>query len=862
MNKVFLSYSHDDGDLVKKVANELGRQYAQYDEFVFETGEDLRSAIRKALDNSSIFVLFASRNSLKSTWVQFESGEAELRRIQALLTNALVYLIDDDIHIEDIPIWLQKGKITSQKSPGIIARDIRFKLDKITREAQHQFFVGRTEDINNIEAGLLPADGTRPPRVVVVFGLPGIGRRSLLKNSIPRILNLNKFIYIRIAEGDEVNDICLKIADKVEPYSTSEDLERIASSIRELSETEALKRISDNLGNMNFAGEFPIFYDNYGIVDLEGHLYPAINQIISKTSPENYYGLVTSRKPLLSPEMNVPVIPLRKLRKEDTKRLISLVANQKDVKLSTGQITALSDYLAGYPPSAYFALEQVRAFGFDLTIDKAVDLVEFRASVFLKHFEEIGMSELDKSILRLLAGYSPLPYSIIVESLLLSHKYEKGFIQSSIVNLVNLTLIYLDEDGLYRIAEPIQNATTRAYGILDPDSHTKIAQLLKEYIYSQDKSDYYKKLELIQAFLRASWLVDNKKVQDSSIFFPSDLIKVAQTYYHSRDYKNAILAGKAALIYRPNSISANNFLVRALIQEGQWEEAMEQLEESKHVLRERDIFFLRGFLERKRRNTIEALKYYELARSAGRRDSAISREISLCHNLLGDNNEAMEYLYAALEKDRDHPFLVDLWAKISTDKGDEPEARKALSTLKIVAPADIYNQRLSRVEFRFGNIEEAEAAAYLAYTNVVGKPTFEILAQLVLCNTILGKTEKASRYMDIMEKKWHGFLIDIQLNLKAQLELQKGNILKAYVICEKNYKKDQKYYQIKEKILENLVKVETLSSGDKQRYEIELGEVRRRISTERVSRDSIEGLLIEAANLTPDIQQNQEDEID
>ncbi len=75
--KAFLSHSSVDKGFVEATARRLGRRRINFDIWAFETGESFIQAIRKAIAGSDFFVLFASRESLKSLWVKFEIQEAE-----------------------------------------------------------------------------------------------------------------------------------------------------------------------------------------------------------------------------------------------------------------------------------------------------------------------------------------------------------------------------------------------------------------------------------------------------------------------------------------------------------------------------------------------------------------------------------------------------------------------------------------------------------------------------------------------------------------------------------------------------------------------------------------------------------------
>jgi len=85
--KAFLSHSSEDKEFVQAIARELGRQFCVFDEYSFETGEQLKRSIEQGIDDSSIFVLFASRKALDSVWVEFEEQEAWFRQLRASLTN-------------------------------------------------------------------------------------------------------------------------------------------------------------------------------------------------------------------------------------------------------------------------------------------------------------------------------------------------------------------------------------------------------------------------------------------------------------------------------------------------------------------------------------------------------------------------------------------------------------------------------------------------------------------------------------------------------------------------------------------------------------------------------------------------------
>jgi len=310
--KAFLSHSSIDTEFVRAVAKELGRQFCVFDEQVFTTGDEFKTSIEKGLDDSSVFVLFASRGAMKSVWVKFEMEEAWFRRLQTSLAKSLVYLIDSSVQYDSLPQWLQRALVRRQNSPKLIARDIRSHLDELLRERQHPYFFGRSHDMEKLEQILTPVDGSIPPHAVFVTGLPGVGRRSLIRHKAPTALNLRKHTEIRVGEGDSINDICVTVADNVEPYSTKEGLERIVQQIGKLSDLEALERTLSNLRTMVQTGELPIFLDEGGMIDSDGYIREPIQALLQALAPNDtaYMFFVLSRRPHSSSEIPISVVPL------------------------------------------------------------------------------------------------------------------------------------------------------------------------------------------------------------------------------------------------------------------------------------------------------------------------------------------------------------------------------------------------------------------------------------------------------------------------------------------------------------------------------------------------------------------------
>lgn len=343
--KAFLSHSSTDKSLVDAVAKQLGRQFCLYDKLAFSTGEEFKEAIQRCLDQAALFVLFASEHSLISTWVKFETDEAWHRKLREQISKSLVYVIDEAVRIESLPEWLQRALVRRDSGAGSIARDIRSHIDELLRARRHPYFVGRSNDISRLEEILTPTDGSLPPRVFVSCGLPGIGRRTLIRHAVSNVLGFRKFIEIRLEEGDSINDICAKTADLVEPYSSHAEFIRIFDQIRGLAANVALTRTLRNLRDLSEGGELPIVVDDGGLLDSEGYIRAPALDLLRAVTPNDtaYLALVSHRRPQRQLTLVVPVLQLNPLSKPDTKRLLQRLCDIHEVKISPSDLADIAE---------------------------------------------------------------------------------------------------------------------------------------------------------------------------------------------------------------------------------------------------------------------------------------------------------------------------------------------------------------------------------------------------------------------------------------------------------------------------------------------------------------------------------------
>lgn len=819
--KAFLSHSSRDKEIVRAVANLLKRQYCVFDERSFDSGVEFKKSIEIGLDESSVFVLFASKNSLESIWVEFELEEAWYQRLRHKLSASIVYLIDSSVEITSLPEWLKRASVRRFNSPQLISRDIRYHLDNLLVERQKPYFTGRSSDIESLEEALTPLGELKPPRSFLISGLPGIGRRSLVRHVIPSLLQFRKFPQIRIGEGDSINDICVNIADITEPYNTAKGLASIVSEIKNISEDAALNRISRNLLSLINSGELPIIVDDGGFMNEEGYLLEEIQKLIItiQQTDELYVSFISWRKPNVNLTVPFPILQLKPLGESETKRLLKLLAEHKKINILPEQIDELADYIAGYPPAAYFVVQQSKDYGIDLVLRDRPRLIRFTSTIFLRHLSKIGLSDDEKILLKLLVFYSPLPLNIITNVL----GIDPNTLDNMLIRLIDLSVVIATDCGHYRIADPVRVAGIQSLGTLLPAEHSKVAKCLASYLDSTEVEG--PQLQLTRLLFTAARMSGDNTLARKTVHLANDLIKLTETLYHQRRYQEVIQTGRLALKERPKSLTARRYFIRGLIQEEQWGEAERQIQELRKYAPQRDVFYHQGFLERYRGDIPKAITNYKRAKDLGWRGLAINRELSYCHFRLGEYDPAAEYIKDALESQITNRFIVDLNAQIAIRRHDKETAEAALNTLKVIDDPIYYYHRLSTYERAFGSPKGALEAAQKA-VNEDDNPPFGILAQLANCQIECEYLPEARETLSRIDRRFHILKNDIRQSLKCKLEIACKHFGEALLVSQYINDKDSFIYKkLRRDALEGELVTSALSDETRKEYKSEFAQL-------------------------------------
>lgn len=815
--KAFLSHSSIDKEFVREVANKLGRLQCIFDERSFNAGDKFEVAIQEHLDNSSVFIFFATRASLESFWCDFEINQAFYAQLKSKISKSVVYVVGDGISIDLLPSWLKTSLIVNEKSPAVIARDIKHQLDKQAEDFQRPVFLGRALERESLEECLNPFDGSKSPKVISVFGLPGVGRRALIKSSIKDLYSLSKYVEIEIDSGDTANAVCAKLADIIEPYSCQAELKDIVNEIMELPESEAINRAVKNINAIVRSGELPVFIDLGGAVKNNGCLQNFLNEMIDgiDQSDDAYLVLVLTRRISKENAKEINSIVVEQLSNKSTYQLISSLSRRANLPIEAEYIRELTEYISGYPPAASFAIKQASIYGIEALMNDKGKLTQFSQKRFINHIRDHDLQPSDVKVLQALAGYSPLPLSALIAL------YEGSNVvaHDRIYDMIDCSLIRVQGGQLYKIADPIKGSVNSVFGYADSEDLKTILVHLVTYIANAEEE---KKLELSRVLFRLGYYLDDPKATESGIKLSSDYIKMLENAYHQRKYKDAIKLGFEALKYNPADATARTFLIKALVQDERWEAAQKQINDLYPVDDYKNVYFLQGFLERKRGNIKDAIKAYKESEKHKRKGFALLRELSHCYLMNGDLDLSNTYITEALKIQPNNDQVIDMAAKVSIKRGDEAKAKEYIDRLELLDTPEHYNLRLSVFHMTFNRNEQALSAAKEAVKNG-GERFFSGRVQLIKSLTKCKKLNDAEEEMSALNTDFSKTKNDVRLSLASMLSLEKGDARTALSLTDQFLDKHCiQYYGIRKSCLTTLITDPTIKYNIRKQYKEDL----------------------------------------
>jgi tetratricopeptide (TPR) repeat protein len=659
---IFLSLSFVDEAFVGAVYDRLPRGVARYFRRSFDRGEDLIEAMERNLDASEVFVLFASRASLKSLAVGFEIDEARVRTIFGKLKRVFVFPIEPGLTFVDLPKWLQSSwQPNIGDSPADIARfltTIILEPDRgISVAAPQVIGRGTTVDAVRRLAALHLQRHRVSPRVFIFPGISGIGRRTFaayyLSQGMGGDANLPYGPSIQLSAQAELIDLYRALRSEVNPTIAPREMAEDQVAFHLLPQNEQIAEIIRVMGHFAVLRQAVTLVTAAGLFEDVATPKAWVAPLL-KAIPNDQIVVIVSnlqfRTEFIDLLGNAIQLRIAELENDDIRTLMIFTANLLDVgdfKVSDRLIQAIG----GHPDVANAAVRLAKQRGTGILERDPRQLFSVQQSIIGDSVRPEALPETARKILDVLGWLPTLGSDLLEEIVVADLGVNQDDFNSTIESLILGCLIYANGPRL-TIANSVRQLYRR-YNVAENQTVAAMAKVFKAaWARAQDQGF---RDDLFSAFVFMHLLDGSALPQElRSLLTPSNLYDVVRdAYARGKQTENdatiqlAIEWGSAASDMKMSEGLREEIMstvARAQIRLRRYSEASATIENMKER-RYRQVTFLEGHLLRKRRKFEDAIVKLRAALENDRGNRAAVHELALCYRRLHKSRELEALLH-------------------------------------------------------------------------------------------------------------------------------------------------------------------------------------------------------------------------
>ena len=364
----FLSHSSANKSFVDAVFSALGPSIAEYDDKTFSAGKFNTEAMRDAISRSNLFVLFATRQSLDSGFVEYEINIANeflaSRRIRRILTFCI-----DGVSPSDLPDSLRLiSAVRRTVSVGTAARLIRSLLIELEISASkvENPYLGREAITRDIKARLAAPD-EHTPIAIAFSGIDGVGRRTLASRALVDVYpgTPKDQPSIVLEATSDTRDLYRGLLEALGGLSKSEIFEKI-EQFELIDQPTRYSNIIGLLETLNRNNEVLFVIDNGGVLEEDGRLSTDLRNLLDQLRQRRwslpYFILILYRTPPASVREKSDVYYFRvdPIDTDDVKNLIALHVKKKGQIAKSSEVSRLVDLTDGHPYNIQFLLRLLK----------------------------------------------------------------------------------------------------------------------------------------------------------------------------------------------------------------------------------------------------------------------------------------------------------------------------------------------------------------------------------------------------------------------------------------------------------------------------------------------------------------------
>ena len=401
----FLSHSEKDTKMVKQVAVKLGKERCWLYEWEAKVGKPVFQFDRGIAD-SRIFVLFWSKDAACSPWIEEETNQARMRLMCDRGFRLVVVRLDDtalpDHLAYRVYIDAAKGLDYVCKSLESVAQDLTPEEVFLGKPALKDSFQDREREMDLLERLALSEEHSG----IMVLGLDGMGKTSLVKRAIPRLFSHLTPLWVDLATSPTplrlLSAFARPLGIAIDPEQTALNPEQTWRStlLPEIAQSEKMFVILDSLTTQTTAPRL-----ESDVMDkLIEHICCDLAEHDKSQNPNVI--VISSRSPdfaegTLARYRQFQVGPLDK--KSMVRALRYQLSQVSYVDYESEKLELLADELRGYPLALSLAAARVAEHGLDAVLTDKFGLHKMVLDLAHDLLAGLSFGPEEKNVLILLA---------------------------------------------------------------------------------------------------------------------------------------------------------------------------------------------------------------------------------------------------------------------------------------------------------------------------------------------------------------------------------------------------------------------------------------------------------------------------
>lgn len=737
---VFLSLSGVDAKFVESVHNNLPDGLAYYYPKSFANGENLVAAMEDRVGKSQVFVLFASRESVKSVWVNFEIERARLSKIKDKNFKCLVFPIGPDVDFNSLPSWMGEFWVGSAgQTPRDIARYIRGVLATLAEQSGTVLpALGRGGLVDNVRREFQNTAFLNKiaPNIFVISGQSGIGRRTVEKLVLPALFPSNSEINFGpefdLPPHSDLSDIYRAIRQEVEPSFSLKEFETSLGTFNALPLADQATEVWKSMEHFASLGQAVTIVVGYGLYEDRGDLKSWASAFLATGShfPNLKVCLVSGRQLRykdLHLHPHVQQVQVSELEDRDTKTLIleTVPIFGGDPQLPNDRVI---QSIGGHPTVARSVARLLALRGPAVVNGDIKQLYDIQEAVLAESLGFDNLSHPERDILSILSWVPKLNATMLSE-LITKHHNIKTEKFSNIIEYLMAGCLLQISGANYLISSPIRGMFRRKHGYGSTELRSVFAERLRE-AWAQAVADDEMKSELFDAFVYMTALEGGTLPKEfNGLLLAStlqDLVRDAYDRRHNDDsaLERVVSWGVPAMEMRMDENTREeilSYVVRAQVR-------LHRIGDANHTIEfmkkrgYRSTAYLEAFAIRIGGGDLtRALSLLRTAREIRKYMNSVVADLAICLKLLGRWADLAALINEEKARVERNPVLLDIKIGMLVAGGEFDVAEREIARLRAMPFDD--GRADSREATILMNRDHAFDRAYDLLTEVLNRKT-------------------------------------------------------------------------------------------------------------------------------------------